>query len=149
MALKIAVVSSCGGHLDEVRLLLDSYSRYEYYYVINHPLNAEPEVATRLNYLTHSERDWKFFINLMESYRIVRSNGCDIVLSTGAGPAVPFSLVAKFMFGARIVFVESFTRVLRPSLTGRLIYLFADYFYYQWSPLVKFFPKGVYLGPLV
>ncbi len=33
--MKICIVSSCGGHLTEIRRLRKVYARYEHFYVIN------------------------------------------------------------------------------------------------------------------
>ncbi len=96
----------------------------------------------------HSERDWLFALNLWEAWKILRKEKPRLILSTGAGPAVAFALVGKVL-GVPNIFIETFTRVNRPSLTGRIMYRLADRFYYQWRALEKFFPKGVYGGPLV
>ena len=45
----------------------------------------------------------------------------DVILSTGAALAVPFFIVGR-MHGMRLVYVESFTRVQRPALSGRMVY---------------------------
>jgi UDP-N-acetylglucosamine:LPS N-acetylglucosamine transferase len=100
-------------------------------------------------FISHSERDWKFFVNLAEAYSILRKERPGAILSTGAGPAVPFALVGRFLFGCRIVFVETITRVNRPSLTGRIMYWIAHDFFYQWEPLRRFFPRGVFGGRIV
>lgn len=72
-----------------------------------------------------------------------------MILSTGAGPAVPFALVGRFFFRMRVVFVETITRIERPSLTGSIMYRLADDFYYQWESLRRYFPKGRLGGPLI
>ena len=69
-----------------------------------------------------------------------------MILSTGAGPVVPFALVGRLFFGTRVVFVETITRIERPSLTGRIMYYLAHDFFYQWEGLRRFFPKGRYGG---
>jgi UDP-N-acetylglucosamine:LPS N-acetylglucosamine transferase len=89
-----------------------------------------------------------FFLNLLEAWKILRMEKPRLILSTGAGPVVPFTLVGKFL-GIKTVFIETFTRVTKPSLTGRLMYWLADRFFYQWRLLETFFPKGIYGGPLV
>ena len=65
------------------------------------------------------------------------------------GLAVPFAIVGRLLFGTRVVFVETFTRVERPSMTGRIMYWLAHDFFYQWPQLEPFFPKGCYAGPLI
>jgi UDP-N-acetylglucosamine:LPS N-acetylglucosamine transferase len=56
------------------------------------------------------------------------------VLTTGAGVAVPFAWVAR-LYGARIVYVESMTRIDGPSLSMRLIAPVASRLYVQWPEL--------------
>lgn len=47
---------------------------------------------------------------------------------------------------SKIVFCESFARVQHLSLTGKLLYWFADEFVVQWPQLQRQFPKTKYLG---
>ena len=100
-------------------------------------------------FITHSERDWKFLINLWEAFRILKRERPGVILSTGAGPAVPFAVVGRFIFGCRIIFIETVTRITAPSLTGRLMYHLAHEFFYQWRTLERFFPGARYGGPLL
>jgi UDP-N-acetylglucosamine:LPS N-acetylglucosamine transferase len=85
---------------------------------------------------------------LWEAFRILRKERPTAILSTGAGLAVPFAIVGRLFFGTRVVFVETFTRIERPSLTGRIMYWLAHDFFYQWPQLRAFFPRGCYGGPL-
>ena len=80
----------------------------------------------KTHFITHSERDWKTLINLWEAWCLLRRERPALILSTGAGPAVPFALVGRFVFGIKVVFIETVTRVYKPSLTGRLMYWLAD-----------------------
>lgn len=145
--MKIAIVSSCGGHLTEVRCLREAYAGYEHFYVVNERIELPPDMARRTIFITHAERDWRVLVNLVEAWRILRSERPALLLSTGAGPVVPFALVARLL-RIPIVFVESMTRVRRPSLTGRLMYHLADDFFYQWDSLAPYFPRGRCGGPL-
>jgi len=45
-----------------------------------------------------------------------------------------------------IVYVESVCRVTSMSMSGRLLYPFADLFYVQWPQLLQNYPKAKYLG---
>jgi beta-1,4-N-acetylglucosaminyltransferase len=145
--MKICIVSSCGGHLTEVRLLKEAYQRTEHFYVLNDKAELSEDMKGRTYFIRHSERDWLLFMNIIEAWKILRKEKPDLILSTGAGPAVPFALVGKLLRVPNI-FIESFTRVRKPSLTGRIMYRLADRFFYQWASLGKFFPKGVYGGPV-
>lgn len=146
--MKICIVSSSGGHLTEVRELKDAYARHDHFYVLNARIELPRDMQGRTHFIRHAERDWQVLANLVEAWRILRRERPDVILSTGAGPAVPFALAGKLL-GIPFVFVETLTRITRPSLTGRIMYRLADAFFYQWKPLERFFPRGIYGGPLV
>jgi len=146
--MKICIVSSCGGHLTEVRVLKPAFEVHEHFYVLNDRVSLPEDMRERTSFIKHSERDWLFVFNLWEAWKILRKEKPDLILSTGAGPAVPFAIVGKVLSVPNI-FIETFTRVSKPSLSGRIMYRLADRFFYQWRPLEKFFPDGVYAGPLV
>ena len=147
--MKVCIVSSCGGHLTEVRCLKPAYDHYQHFYVLNDKASLPTDMQGRTYFIRHSERDLKFFWNLWEALRILRKERPDVILSTGAGPAVPFALVGRLFFGTRILFVETITRIHEPSLTGRMMYRLAHDFFYQWRSLARFFPRSHYGGPLL
>lgn len=147
--MKICLVSSCGGHLTELRSLLSALAGHEYFYVLNDHVLLPEDMEGRTDFISHSERDLKFFLNLIEAARILWRERPQVILSTGAGPAVPFALIGRFLFGCKIVYVETITCVEKPSLTGRIMYRLAHDFYYQWTTLARYFPKGRYRGALI
>jgi beta-1,4-N-acetylglucosaminyltransferase len=146
--MKICIVSSCGGHLEEVRALKPAYESNDHFYVVNDHILLAEDMADNTYFIRHSERDWLFLVNVREAWQILRQERPSMILSTGAGPVVPFALVGRLL-GIPTIFIETFTRVYKPSLTGRIMYHLADRFFYQWKNLERFFPRGVYGGPLI
>lgn len=147
--MKICLVSSCGGHLTELRMLRPAYEGFDHFYVLNDHALLPPDMEGRTFFIAHSERDWKFFLNLWEAWRILRRERPDLILSTGAGPVVPFALVGRLFFRTHVVFVETITRIDSPSMTGRIMRFLAHRCLYQWRSLAPFFPDGEYGGPLL
>jgi beta-1,4-N-acetylglucosaminyltransferase len=86
--------------------------------------------------------------NLCLAWRVVRRTRPAVLLTTGAGVAVPFAWIAR-LHGTRVVYVESLTRITDPSLTCRLIAPVADRIYVQWPELVERLPRARYVGPVV
>lgn len=101
----------------------------------------------RTTFIRHAERDLLFFVNLLETWRILRRERPWVIVSTGAGPAVPFALIGKLL-GIPSIFVEISAQVTVPSLTGRIMAYLADTVFYQWRALARAFPRGVYGGLL-
>ncbi|WP_191976308.1 hypothetical protein [Limosilactobacillus reuteri] len=46
----------------------------------------------------------------------------------------------------KVIYIESFARITTPSLTGKILYHFADLFIVQWKELLKVYPKAKYFG---
>ncbi len=146
---KVCIVSSCGGHLTEVRMLRSAYEDFPHFYVINDHVEELPEdMRGRTYVIRHAERDWRVLVNVYEAWHILRRERPAIMLSTGAGPAVPFALIARLL-GIRVLFVETLTAVVRPSLTGRLVYPLAHRFFYQWPALRRWFPRARCVGTVI
>ena len=145
MPLKICVVSSVGGHLREVLQLEETWHGHEVFFILNDRTTVPlPYPVYRI---AHAERDLLVLWNLWEAARILLRERPDVILSAGAGPAVPVALCGKLL-GATVIFVENFGAVRTPSLTGRIMYRLANHFFYQWESLRPCFPRGTYEGPL-
>jgi beta-1,4-N-acetylglucosaminyltransferase len=146
---KICIVSSCGGHLTEVLCLLPAYRDLPHFYVLNDQLMLADEMQGKTYFIAHAERDWKLLLNLWEAFFILHRERPTLILSTGAGPVVPFALIGRLLFRTQVVFVETITRIDKPSLTGRIMYRLAHDFFYQWESLGRYFPRGTCGGPLL
>lgn len=142
----LLLVSSVGGHLTEALALIQGIHVAQVQLVLNEPALSSQRVHKGAFYITHAERNWRNALNFWEAFKLLRRVTPRCIFSTGPGPAVPFSWIGKYVFRAKVIFVESFTRVERPSLSGRLIYPIADLFLYHWASLSPFYPKGTCIG---
>jgi UDP-N-acetylglucosamine:LPS N-acetylglucosamine transferase len=86
-----------------------------------------------------------FLRNLRLARRVVRRLQPRTLVTTGAGVAVPFAWFAR-LAGARVVYVESFTRIDTISLSCRLIRPVADRVYVQWPEAVGLVRDARYVG---
>lgn len=83
--------------------------------------------------------------NLVLAWSVVRRVRPQLLITTGAGVAVPFAWIARLR-GARVIYVESITRVEGPSLSCRLIAPVTDRIYVQWPELAGRMRSAVYAG---
>eukprot|EP00933_Yihiella_yeosuensis_P054767 TRINITY_DN5331_c2_g1_i1.p1 TRINITY_DN5331_c2_g1~~TRINITY_DN5331_c2_g1_i1.p1 ORF type:complete len:245 (-),score=20.86 TRINITY_DN5331_c2_g1_i1:167-829(-) len=77
-----------------------------------------------------------------------------VVLVNGPGTCVPVVAAAFFfeifcMRPVSLLFVESVCRVRSLSMTGKILYRFADLFVVHWEELVERYPKAKHLGVLI
>ena len=139
---KILLVSSVGGHLDEIMELAPALRRHEVVLVVNERCELPRFPFSRIYRIVHAERDWRVVLNFAEAARILRAEDPEIILSAGAGPVVPFAVLARLAGRARVVFVETAAAVEKPTLTGRLMYRLSDDFFFQWQALAEHFSSG-------
>jgi UDP-N-acetylglucosamine:LPS N-acetylglucosamine transferase len=145
--MRILIVSSVGGHLQEVLALLPAFDGHEVGLVVNDQADPPPSLDDWFWQIPHGERDLLFGAYFVWAWKVVRSFQPRVIVSAGAGHAVPFALIGR-LHGAKVVFLETLTAVRRPSVTGRLMYHLSDLFLYQWDDLRKAFPRGHHVGPV-
>ena len=145
--LRICLVSSVGGHFRELLQLRPLYSAHGHFYVVNDRMEVSRGLDARMIRITHAEREWKQLINFVEAGSILRRLRPDLIVTTGASPAVVFGLLARW-FRIPVVYVEGSYAVQRPTLTGWLVYhlRLAELFLYQWPALKRSYPRGTYAG---
>jgi len=78
---------------------------------------------------------------------ILRRERPNLVISTGAGIAVP-GFVAARLLGIRTVYIETYARIDSLSLAGRICYHLADRFLVQHACLTSRLPRAIYAGTL-
>lgn len=86
--------------------------------------------------------------NLALAVRVLRRERPDVVISTGAGVAFPFFLLARLM-RVPTVYIEVYDRLDSPTLTGRLCRPFTDLFCVQWTEQTRFYPSAQVIGSLL
>jgi UDP-N-acetylglucosamine:LPS N-acetylglucosamine transferase len=138
---KVLVVSSVGGHLEEAMVLIEHLRSMEVVLVVNDSCAIPAFPFSRVYRIVHSERDWRTLVNFHEGARILLEEQPDVVFSTGAGPAVPFFFLAR-MAGIRTVYLETAASVSRLSVTGRFLRNVADEFFIQWPLLARAVPRA-------
>ena len=58
---------------------------------------------------------------------------------------IPICLIAKIN-RKKLIYIESFAKVNSPTLSGKLLYKFADVFYVQWESMIDIYPKARFIG---
>lgn len=156
---RLLLVLGEGGHTSELLVLADLLGvEYEYAYLlvegdelsarkIRHPgpIYYVPRVREKAHNLP---RDiWRTLACARRSWSALRRARPQAVISSGPGMAVPVCLLAK-LTGIPVIFVETGSRVRRLSLSGRIVYRFADLFFVQWPELAARYPRAIYAGRL-
>lgn len=144
----VLLVCNSGGHLAQLLALRDAWEPFDRLWVVPDTSDARSLLAgERVAHAFHpTTRNLPNLVrNLRLAVRILRRERPRVLLTTGAGVAVPFAWLAR-LAGARVVWVESFTRIDAPSLSCRLAAPVADRVYVQWPELAARVRRGRYVG---
>ena len=105
----------------------------------------------KVNFLVYGTKSkflvypFKLIYNCFKSlyfYIKIRPN---VIITTGAHTAGPMCCIGK-LFGSKIIYIETLANSKTKTVTGRLIYHFADLFIVQWEEMLKLYPKAKYGG---
>jgi len=146
---KICITCSAGGHLKQATTIAKSinYEKYLVTYAAPHLKNLHQQL--RIYTLTHPKRNpIRLFQNAIQSLIVLFKEKPGLIISTGADVTVCTSLLGKLL-GAKLIYIESGGNVYTPSLTGKILYPFADLFIVQWEPMLSNFKKAVLGGPIL
>jgi len=148
--MKICLIASSGGHFEQILMLKPLIEQHGGFIVTEKTDYATEVDFAKTFYLKQVNRhEWKFpflmLINLFKSLKIFVSEKPDLIISTGALSVIPMCLIAK-LFKKKLIFIESFAKVTSPTLTGKLLYKYADQFYVQWESMLEIYPNAIFKG---
>ena len=149
-SLKVCFAASSGGHLEELLRLQPLMERYDSFLVTERTSYERTGKGIRCYYLQQVNRRerlclFRLAVNGFLSLKIYWKERPDVIVCTGVLAMVPLCLLCK-LFRKKLVFIESFAKVKTPTMTGKLLYRFADRFYIQWPKLQAYYPKAIYQG---
>lgn len=148
--IKICFAASSGGHFEQLLMLKPLMEKYESF-VITEETTYKVQISNeKMYYLKQVNRKEKSFlprmaVNSLKSFRIFLKEQPDAVICTGVLAVLPVCLIAKIA-GKKLIYIESFAKVTSPTLSGKLLYRFADQFYVQWEQMLQVYPRAIFLG---
>lgn len=145
------LVGSSGGHLAQLLALEPWWRERERHWVTF----RTPDAASLLD---SEQVSWAAFPttrnlpnlvrNLQLAARLVTRERPDVVVTTGAGVALPFFAVARLR-GIPTVYVEVYDRLDTRPLTARLCRPFTTLFCVQWAEQREMYPDAELIGTLL
>ena len=148
--MKILLVGSSGGHLTQLTCLESWWRGHDRHWVTFDTEDAVSKLAGEsVTYAYHPTT--RNIINLLRNtvlaWRELRRHRPDVIVSTGAGVAVPFFWLSRLSNSTcRTVYLEVIDRVDSPTLTARLCHPVTDLFCVQWPEQERFYADSVLVG---
>ena len=119
--------------------LMEKYDSF----IITEKTSYESKTTVKSHYMLQVNRREALFIpkmcvNFLKAAKIMAVEKPDVVITTGVLAMIPISILAK-MCGKKLIYIESFAKVTSATLTGKLLYKYADKFYVQWEQMLKIY----------
>lgn len=154
MKKKVLFISSCGGHLNEMMQLKSLFNKYDYHIITEKTKTTtylKKDYPNKVSYLIYGTKDhfwiypFKLLINCFISLFYYIKYHPKYIVTTGAHTAGPMCCLGK-LFGSKIIYIETFANIHTKTITGKVIYKFADLFVVQWESMLKLYPKATFGG---
>ncbi len=146
--MRVLIVCSSGGHLTQALALKEWWLAHDRSWVTLPTEDARSRLVGEQVVEAHYPTV-RNLPNLVRNFglarRVLAETRPDLVFSTGAAIALPFFIQAH-RYGTTTVFLEPVDRITTASLSGRLVYPFADRFLVQWPSLREIYPDAIDIG---
>ena len=148
---KICLISSSGGHFEQLMMLRKLANHYDIFVVTEKTKYNKKD--GKINYFVlQVNRKEKLFIFKMimiffKSFFVFMKEKPDVIISTGVLASIPM-LWLGHLFKKKVIYIESFAKISSPTKTGKLVYKkkWANQFYVQWESMLEFYPNAIYKG---
>jgi UDP-N-acetylglucosamine:LPS N-acetylglucosamine transferase len=147
----VLLVGSSGGHLAQLLALREWWEGRDRSWVTFPTADARSRLTgERVTFAYHptTRNVWNLLRNTVLAHRLLGRERPSVILSTGAGVAVPF-FVLGWLRRIPTVYVEVYDRVDSTTMTGRLCRPFTRLFLVQWDEQRELYPGSVVVGPLL
>lgn len=148
--MKVCLVGSSGGHLTHLYMLKPFWNDKDRFWVTFDKEDARSLLKDERMYSCYypTNRNFKNLLkNTGVAWKVLKKEKPDLIISSGAAVAVPFFYLGK-LFGCKVVYIEVFDRIDKPTLTGKLVYPIADRFIVQWEEQTHVYKKAINLGSI-
>lgn len=136
---KLLAIASGGGHWIQLCRLSSAFSEADVVFASVDPAYAEDVPGRRFYSIRNSTRRDRvgFAVLFVQLLVILAKERPTIVITTGAAPALIALVLAKTIFRARTMWIDSIANCERLSTSGLLARRVADVWLTQWPHLAK------------
>lgn len=148
--IKICFAASTGGHFEQLMMLKPLMDKYDSFILTEKTQYESNTKGIKTYYLNQVNRreltcGLRMIANVFKTLRIYSKEKPDLIICTGVLAMLPMCLWMKLK-KKKIIYIESFAKVTSPTMSGKLMYKYADQFYVQWPQMKEVYPNAIYLG---
>jgi len=142
------LVASGGGHLKELYEALPEKFDFDNSVLLTYRTKLISTNSHDVRFIINPHKSlFKYLLCFVQTLFYFFRYRPNIIISTGAGIAVPSIILAK-LFKIKIIYIETAANIFTPSKTGQFAYRYADLFVIQYSTLKEHYPNSV-IGRLI
>ena len=149
--IEVLLVCSPGGHALQLTLLRQAWEGRSHAWVTLQRDDTSTLLSDERRYYAcgPTTRNLPNLLrNLRLARRLISVLRPRVIVTTGAGIAVPFAWIGR-LYGSKVVYVESLTRIESPSVSCRLIGPVASRVYAQWPELARSLSRARFVGSVL
>ena len=147
---KVCYIQQQGGHYAQL-MQLSGLMKETKSLIVTENIGKYADKPGEVYYIKQVNRKEKDFMLLMivnqfKSLYILIKERPDVIIQTGVLATIPLCILGKYLFRAKLIYIESFAKTRSPNATGRLMYKMADYFFVQHESMIQIYPDAIYEG---
>ena len=151
--MKLCLVTSAGGHFFQLYQLKKIWRQHDRFWVTFNKPDVVSLIPNEKKYYAHYPESRNLLNagkNLFLAINLLQKEKPTVIVSTGAGIAVPFFIAAKLLH-IQTIYIEPIDFIKAPSLTGKIIYVLklANLFLVQNPYQQQFFPQAKFWGSTI
>ena len=147
----MCLVSSRGGHLYQLFLLKSWWCKYSRFWITGKGSDTESLLDGEKIYygfFPESRNLLNAIRNFILGLKLINKEKPDLLVSCGAGIAPPIFLAGKLL-GCKTLFLDSISFVKYPSLSAKIVSLFANVVLTQHKDVVNKLKNSEYWGEVL
>ncbi len=147
--INIGLVSTAGGHFEQMTNLSDFYSLYSHFWITNKNKQTESLLNKERMYFiksAHFKKPWTYLWQILPVFKIFIKERPTHIISTGSGRTsfIPF-LIARLL-KIKFIYIDTFSRVNGHSKFGEFLLKIGHKIFTQWEDLKN--KNAIYIGPI-
>lgn len=149
--IKIGLVTSRGGHLLQLFSLKDWWKKYDRFWITGRGEDSNYLLRSEKVYYGHfpeSRNLVNAIRNFFLGFKILKKERPNLLVSFGAGIAPPIFLAGKIL-GCKLLFIDSYTFMIYPSLSAKLVTPIVDKLLVQHRGIKKIIKKAEFWGSII
>lgn len=150
-SVRILFVCSSGGHLTQLATMRPWWGNHRRRWVTFKLPDTEARLAGENTVWAHfptTRNVGNLVRNTFLAVKTLAEGRPDVIISTGAGVAIPFFVLGRLM-GVPTVYIEVIDRIDSPTVTGRVCQRLASVFCVQSKEQQRIYPGAEVIGALL